>query len=72
MDSKKIYDVYQEKIRKIQEVEKAEEIAQKAYNEILVYDRELADKVDTVMGILARAYEAQGFGGGLMVARGIL
>lgn len=72
METREIYDAYQEKISKIWEVDRAEEIARKVYDEILSYDRELADRVDTAMGILARAYEAQGFCGGLMVAGGSL
>lgn len=72
MNAKELYDVYQEKIEKIWEVDKAEEIARKAYDEVCAYNRELADKVDMAMGILARAYEAQGFNGGLAVAKDML
>lgn len=72
METREIYDAYQEKIRKIWEVDKAEEIARKAYDEVRAYDRDLADRVDEAMGILARAYEAQGFGGGMMYAEGAL
>lgn len=72
METRELYDVYQEKIPQIREVDKAEEIAQRTYDEVLSYNHELTDKVDIVMGILARAYEAQGFSGGLMAARGAL
>lgn len=67
-----VYDFYQERIPQITKVDKAEEIAKNIYDEVQKYDRELADQVDTAMGILARAYEAQGFNGGLMAARGTL
>ena len=70
--NKDYYDVYQEKIQEIPEVGRAEENARNVYNEVRKYDRDLADRVDTAMGILARAYEAQGFNGGLMAARGAL
>lgn len=72
MKRKEIYDIYRERIPQITEVDKAEEIAKNIYDEVREYNRELADRVDAAMGILANAYEAQGFNGGLMAARGAL
>ena len=69
MDYRTIFDSYEEKIPQIEEVDKAEENARKIYVRIAVYDSELADSVDMIMGTLARAYEAQGFGGDFMCAK---
>lgn len=72
MDFRDIFDTYEEKIPEIEEVTRAEENAQKVYDRIAAYNSELADTVDLIIGALARAYEAQGFNGGLAVARGAL
>lgn len=67
-----VYDIYQERIPQIATVDRAEENARQIYDRVAAYNRELADSMDMAMGILARAYEAQGFNGGLMAARGAL
>ncbi len=72
MDFRAIFDFYEERIPQISEVTTAEENARKIYDKIAAYNTELADSVDTIIGALARAYEAQGFNGGLAVARGTL
>lgn len=72
MGFREIYCVYEEKIPKIAEVTKAERDFRKVYDQIAAYNTELADDVDMIAGMLARAYEAQGFNGGLSVARGAL
>lgn len=66
MDFRKIYDAYQESIPAIAEVEAAEAQAKEAYKAVKLLDKDLADKLDTVMGTLARAYEKQGFNAGLL------
>lgn len=72
MDFRKIFDIYEEQIPNIEEVTKAEEAIQKIYNKIATYNKELADNMDMVVGTFARAYEMQGFNGGLMSAKGEL
>lgn len=72
MDFMDIFDAYEEKIPQISEVTKAEENVRKVYDKIAAYNTELADSVDMIIGALARAYEAQGFNGGLAVAKGTL
>lgn len=72
MDFRTIFDAYEEKIPQIEEVDKAEENARRICDRIAAYNSELADSVDMIMGALARAYEAQGFNGGLSVAGGML
>ena len=72
MEREEIYDTYQERIPQITEVDRVEETARQIYDRVAAYNRELADSMDMVIGTLARAYEAQGFNGGLMVARGAL
>lgn len=72
METRKIYEAYEEKIPQIAEVTKAEEKFRQIYSQIAAHSKELADDVDMIAGMLARAYEAQGFGGGLAVARGAL
>lgn len=60
-----LYDACQQLIPPIAKTEVAEEKASAVYKAVEAYDRELADQMDTVMGLLARAYEMQGFFGGL-------
>lgn len=66
MDFREAYDAYQESIPAIAEVEAAETQAREVYEAVKAKDRELADRLDTIMGKLARAYEKQGFNGGLL------
>lgn len=72
MDFRTIFDSCEEQIPQIAEVTTAEENARKVCDKIAAYSTELADSVDIIFGALARAYEAQGFNGGLAVARGTL
>lgn len=72
MDFMSIYDAYEERIQQITEVTTAEENFKKILDNIAAYNTELADRADMLVGALARAYEAQGFNGGLTVARGTL
>lgn len=72
MEFKELFDFYEEQIPQISEVTTAEEKLREAIGRVSFYSRELADSVDTIAGMLARAYEAQGFNGGLAVARGTL
>lgn len=72
MDFRAIFDSYEEKITQTSEVTKVEESVRKIYDKIAAYNAELADRVDMIIGSLARAYEVQGLNGGLAVARGTL
>lgn len=72
MDFRAIFDSYEEQIPQIAEVTTAEENARQIYDKIAAYSTELADSVDMIIGALARAYEAQGFNGGMAAARGTL
>ncbi len=67
-----IFYAYEEKIPQIAEVARAEENVRKIFDKIAAYDTELAYSMDMVVGALARAYEKQGFHGGMAVARGVL
>lgn len=72
VNSKDVYNIYQERILRIAEVDRAEEAFRKIYDKIAKRDRELADQVDSLIGTIVSAYEVQGFNGGLMAARGAL
>jgi len=67
-----IFDAYEDHIPQIAEVVKAEKNAQEIFDKIAAYDMELAYSMDMVIGSIARAYEKQGFNGGLAVASGVL
>lgn len=71
MDYNEIFEIYEEKIPQIEEVVRAEEKAREIYERVCTYDNDLAFCMDEVIGMIARAYEAQGFNGGL-AARGLL
>lgn len=72
MDFRTIFDSYEEKIPQIAEVTTAEENFKKILDKVAAYSTELADSADMLVGVLARAYEAQGFNGGMAAARGAL
>ena len=72
MDFRTIFDSYEEKIPQIAEVTTAEEKFKKILDKVAAYSTELADSADMLVGALARAYEAQGFNGGMAAARGTL
>lgn len=73
-DFRKLYDRYEEAGDSIwiREVDAAEEEFAKFYRQIEEQDRELAEKLDSLTGKIARAYSMQGFSGGLMIAGEVL
>lgn len=67
MDFRVIYDTQQENIPQIPEVDAAEKAISEIYKRVRGLDAGLADLLDTAHGALARAYEKQGFNGGLQL-----
>lgn len=68
MDWKRIFFAFEEDIARIDEVTAAEDKISDLYSKLKKQDKALAEEFDCAIGLLAWAYEMQGFCGGLEFA----
>ncbi|KAB0577200.1 hypothetical protein EI53_01219 [Fusobacterium naviforme] len=69
MDFRELYKKHEDGIERIDETERAEESLSGLLAKLKAEDKELYFDIDSAIGALARAYEKQGFRGGLKAAR---
>ena len=69
MDFKKIYNLFEDDIEELTETTEAEASANALLSKLKGKDTDLFFELDIAIGTLVRAYEKQGFAGGIEAAR---
>lgn len=72
MDFKKIYRMFEDDIEVLGETTVAENEVNRLLNDLKEKDPEMFFDLDSAIGALARAYEKQGFNGGLAAAKAVV